>query len=44
MNQKNLSSFIWQVADLFRGDSRQPEYGKVTGSIDIWEFAYQEIS
>ena len=25
----NLSSFIWSVADLLRGDFRQSEYGKV---------------
>jgi len=29
MNQQNLSSFIWQVADLLRGDYKQSEYGKV---------------
>lgn len=29
MNPKNLSSFIWSVADLLRGDYRQSEYGKV---------------
>ena len=29
MNDSNLSSFIWTVADLLRGDYRQPEYGKV---------------
>ncbi len=29
MNQQNLSSFIWSVADLLRGDYRQSEYGKV---------------
>jgi type I restriction enzyme M protein len=26
---KNLSSFIWSVADLLRGDYKQSEYGKV---------------
>ncbi len=25
----NLSSFIWSVADLLRGDYKQSEYGKV---------------
>jgi type I restriction enzyme M protein len=25
----NLSSFIWSVADLLRGDFKQSEYGKV---------------
>ncbi len=25
----NLSSFIWSVADLLRGDCNQSEYGKV---------------
>ncbi|QDS88754.1 Type I restriction enzyme EcoKI M protein [Rosistilla ulvae] len=29
MSQHNLSSFIWSVADLLRGDYKQSEYGKV---------------
>jgi type I restriction enzyme M protein len=29
MNSPNLSSFIWSVADLLRGDYKQSEYGKV---------------
>ena len=29
MNQQNLSSFIWSVADLLRGDYKRSEYGKV---------------
>ena len=29
MNQSNLSSLIWSVADLLRGDFRQSEYGRV---------------
>jgi type I restriction enzyme M protein len=29
MNQAALSSFIWSVADLLRGDYKQSEYGKV---------------
>lgn len=29
MNQHALSSFIWSVADLLRGDYRQSDYGKV---------------
>ena len=29
MNQQNLSSFIWSVADLLRGDYKQSEYGRV---------------
>lgn len=29
MADPNLSSFIWSVADLLRGDYRQSEYGKV---------------
>ncbi len=29
MNQQVLSSFIWSVADLIRGDYKQSEYGKV---------------
>lgn len=29
MNQHVLSSFIWSVADLLRGDYKQSEYGKV---------------
>jgi type I restriction enzyme M protein len=29
MTEPNLSSFIWSVADLLRGDYKQSEYGKV---------------
>jgi type I restriction enzyme M protein len=29
MSDSNLSSFIWSVADLLRGDYKQSEYGKV---------------
>src|SRR3954466_4663358 len=29
MPDTNLSSFIWSVADLLRGDYKQSEYGKV---------------
>ena len=29
MSDPNLSSFIWSVADLLRGDFKQSEYGKV---------------
>lgn len=29
MSDPNLSSFIWSVADLLRGDYRQSDYGKV---------------
>ncbi len=29
VNQASLSSFIWSVADLLRGDYKQSEYGKV---------------
>jgi type I restriction enzyme M protein len=29
MPDANLSSFIWSVADLLRGDYKQSEYGKV---------------
>src|SRR5438093_13726662 len=29
VNNPNLSSFIWSVADLLRGDYKQSEYGKV---------------
>jgi type I restriction enzyme M protein len=29
MNDPDLSSFIWSVADLLRGDYKQPEYGKM---------------
>lgn len=29
MNHSSLSSFIWSVADLLRGDYKQSEYGKV---------------
>ena len=29
MPDPNLSSFIWSVADLLRGDYKQSDYGKV---------------
>jgi hypothetical protein len=29
MNHQTLSSFIWSVADLLRGDYKQSEYGTV---------------
>ena len=29
MSQQNLSSFLWSVADLLRGDYKQSEYGRV---------------
>src|SRR5213078_3981574 len=29
MSEQNLSSFIWSVADLLRGDYKQSEYGRV---------------
>src|SRR5690348_10859654 len=29
MAETNLSSFIWSVADLLRGDYKQSEYGRV---------------
>ncbi len=29
MSDPNLSSFLWSVADLLRGDFKQSEYGKV---------------
>ena len=29
MNQQALSSFIWSVADVLRGDYKQSEYGRV---------------
>lgn len=29
MTDTNLSSFIWSVADLLRGDYKQSEYGRV---------------
>ena len=29
MADPNLSSFIWSVADLLRGDYKQSDYGKV---------------
>jgi type I restriction-modification system DNA methylase subunit len=40
LNQQALSSFLWSVADLLRGDYRQSDYGKiisaaVTGKIDV---------
>jgi type I restriction enzyme M protein len=41
MAEQNLSSFLWSVADLLRGDYKQSDYGKVilsaavTGQIDV---------
>jgi type I restriction enzyme M protein len=29
MNQQNLASFIWSLADLLRGDFKQSQYGRV---------------
>ena len=29
MSDRNLSAFLWSVADLLRGDYKQSEYGKV---------------
>ena len=29
MSDPNLSSFLWSVADLLRGDYKQSDYGKV---------------
>src|SRR5271157_4243633 len=29
MSEQSLSSFIWSVADLLRGDYKQSDYGKV---------------
>ena len=29
MSQQNLSSFIWSVADLLRGDYKQSQYGHI---------------
>ena len=29
MSEQNLSSLIWSVADLLRGDYKQSDYGKV---------------
>jgi len=29
MNQKNLASDIWNIADTLRGDFRQSEFGRV---------------
>ena len=35
MSNPNLSSFIWSVADLLRGDYKQSEYGKVILSFTV---------
>ncbi|MBG6222153.1 MULTISPECIES: class I SAM-dependent DNA methyltransferase [unclassified Janthinobacterium] len=35
MNHQSLSSFIWSVADLLRGDYRQSEYGRVILSFTV---------
>lgn len=36
MNQQALSSFIWSVADLLRGDYKQSDYGKVILPFTAW--------
>ena len=38
-NPTNLSSFIWSVADLLRGDYKQSEYGKVILVAHGWLYA-----
>ena len=44
MNHQALSSFIWSVADLLRGDYKQSDYGKVilpfTDPIIVGQFMY----
>src|SRR3978361_2184569 len=35
MNHQALSSFIWSVADLLRGDYKQSEYGRVILSFTV---------
>ena len=35
MSDTNLSSFIWSVADLLRGDYKQSEYVKVILSFTV---------
>src|SRR5436190_821743 len=35
MNDPNLSSFLWSVANLLRGDYKQSEYGKVILSFTV---------
>jgi len=50
MPDPNLSSFIWSVADLLRGDDKQSDYGKVilsvavTGQIDVPHLATETES
>jgi type I restriction-modification system DNA methylase subunit len=36
MPDPNLSSFIWSVADLLRGNYKQSEYGKVILPLGCW--------
>lgn len=40
MNQQTLSSLIWSVADLLRGDFKQSEYGRVI----LWEGLREKAS
>lgn len=35
MNDPNLSSFIWSVAELLRGDCKQSEYGKAAVRVPV---------
>lgn len=39
MVDTNLSSFIWSVADLLRGDYRQSEYGRVILPFTVLSYA-----
>src|ERR1035437_347898 len=40
----SLSSFIWSVADLLRGDYKQSEYGKVSRIFKNADFGYRTIT
>jgi hypothetical protein len=47
MNQQALSSFIWSVADLLRGDYKQSDYGKIIlpqrGPARLWETLRSQV-
>ena len=40
----SLTSFIWPVADLLRGDYKQSEYGKVSRIFKNADFSYRTIT
>lgn len=44
MNQQTLSSLIWSVADLLRGDFKQSEYGRVNLPFTVLRSWFRSLS